>query len=91
VTSPAAGPAAAGSGWSVEEFVRGLLRGYGRDVYEEVHREADRVVLPLVLAHAEGNQSRAAEVLGIARKTHRTRLSELELGVTRRVETDDAD
>ena len=75
----------------MEEFVRGLLRGEGREVYEAVHREVDRVILPLVLAHTEGNQLRAAEVLGIARKTLRTRLRELELKATRTVEPDDAE
>jgi two-component system nitrogen regulation response regulator GlnG len=78
-------------GWSVEEFVRRLLQTEGREVYDEVHREVDRVILPLVLAHTEGNQLRAAELLGIARKTLRTRLRELDLKVTRTVEPDDAE
>jgi DNA-binding NtrC family response regulator len=93
ITNPTSleAPTAAVAGWSVEEFVRGLLRGEGRDVYEEVHREVDRVILPLVLAHTEGNQLRAAELLGIARKTLRTRLRELDLKVTRTVEPDDAE
>ena len=93
ITNPTSleAPTAAVAGWSVEEFVRQLLRGEGRDVYEEVHREVDRVILPLVLAHTEGNQLRAAELLGIARKTLRTRLRELDFKVTRTVEPDDAE
>ena len=50
----------------------------------------DRVVPPLVPAHTEGNQLRAAGVLGIARKTLRARLRELDLKVIRTVEPDDA-
>jgi DNA-binding protein Fis len=45
-------------------------------LYAETHRLVDRVLLPLVLEHTQGNQSQAAQVLGIARQTLRQRLWE---------------
>jgi two-component system nitrogen regulation response regulator GlnG len=60
-------------------------------VYDEVHREVDRVLLTLALAHAQGSQRQASRVLGIARQTLRIKLRELGLHVTRSVEAEEAE
>jgi DNA-binding protein Fis len=45
----------------------------------------DRPLLPRVLQYTEGNQHRAALLLGIARRTLRTKLRELGLRVAHSV------
>jgi two-component system nitrogen regulation response regulator GlnG len=51
-----------------------LLRAGEGDIYRRVCGEMDRVVLETVLRHVNGNQVRAAELLGISRTTLRTKL-----------------
>ncbi len=46
---------------------------YG-DLYELVMKEVEAPLLETVLSHARGNQSRAAEILGINRGTLRKKL-----------------
>jgi two-component system nitrogen regulation response regulator GlnG len=60
----------------LEAYVRERLAADSRDLYAEAHRLVDRVLLPLVMEHTRGNQSQAANVLGIARPTLRQRLRE---------------
>jgi DNA-binding NtrC family response regulator len=67
-------------------FIRDRLGPDAREVYAETHRLVDRQLLTQVLEYAEGNQHRAARLLGIARQTLRLRLRELGLHVTRSVE-----
>ena len=62
-----------------------------RRPYAEIHRGLDRFVLPGVLEHTGGNQARAAVLLGIARRTLRTKLGELDLQVTRTVGAGEAE
>jgi transcriptional regulator with PAS, ATPase and Fis domain len=45
-----------------------------RDIYEDLHREVDRVALDYVLAYTRENQSLAARILGINRLTLRKKL-----------------
>ena len=68
-----------------------MLQRARRDLYAEIHRELDRLVLPRVLEHTGGNQARAAVLLGIARRTLRTKLGELGLQVTRTVGAGEAE
>jgi two-component system nitrogen regulation response regulator GlnG len=68
-----------------------LARGDAADVYDEVHREVDRVLLTLALDHARGSQRQASRVLGIARQTLRMKLRELGLNVTHSVEAEEAE
>src|SRR5262249_13361124 len=73
----------------VEVFIR---FGYGPDqgdLYAEVHRQVDRILLTRVLEETGGNQNQAARRLGIARETLRRRLRELGLQVTRQLEAED--
>jgi two-component system nitrogen regulation response regulator GlnG len=59
------------------------------DLYAEVHRQVDRLLLTRVLEETGGNQHQAARRLGIARETLRRRLRELGLHVTRQLEAED--
>lgn len=49
-------------------------------LYDLVIREVEEPLLKVVLDYAEGNQSRAADILGINRGTLRKKLRELGLG-----------
>src|SRR4051812_28607096 len=89
--APAAPVASGGGGFDPEAFLRRRLGPDSRDLYAEVHRELDRLVLPRVLEHTGGNQARAAALLGIARHTLRTKLGELGLQVTRTVGAGEAE
>ena len=72
---------------NVEECVRESLQGYFKDLdgvaptdmYEMILRVVERPLLETVMQHAEGNQSRAAEWLGINRNTLRRKLVEHKL------------
>ncbi len=60
-------------------LVRELLEVGSSRVWEEVRAKVDGVLLPMVLAQTGGNQQQAAQILGVARQTLRTRLRELGL------------
>jgi two-component system nitrogen regulation response regulator GlnG len=77
------------AGSQLETLMEQRLRDGSQDLYEEARRELDRFLLPLVLRSTGGNQSRAARILGIARRTLRWRLRELGLSVTKFVEEDE--
>ena len=71
----------------IEECVRDSLETYFRDLhgtepsamYDMMQRVVERPLLEVVMKHAEGNQSRAAEWLGINRNTLRRKLLEHKL------------
>ena len=50
-------------------FTEALLRAGESDIYRRACLEMDRAVLGVVLRHVEGNQLRAAALLGISRTT----------------------
>jgi DNA-binding NtrC family response regulator len=81
--APAAPP---GGGFDPEAFLRQRLGPDARDLYAEIHRELDRLVLPRVLAYTRANQAQAALLLGIARRTLRVKLQDLGLHVAQSVE-----
>ena len=66
----------------IEQCVRESLETYFRDLrgveptamYEMMQRVVELPLLEVVMQHAEGNQSRAAEWLGINRNTLRRKL-----------------
>jgi two-component system nitrogen regulation response regulator GlnG len=62
-----------------------------RDLYAQVHREVDRLLMVRVLEHTNGNHRHAARILGIARQTMRTKLQALGLRVTHAVTSDEND
>jgi two-component system nitrogen regulation response regulator GlnG len=77
--------------FTFESFIHDQLRGATDNLYSEAHQQLDRILLPLVLRFTEGNQLRAAQLLGIARQTLRTKLRELGVSVVRTVEGSDED
>jgi transcriptional regulator with GAF, ATPase, and Fis domain len=74
-----------GPGIDPQAFLRQRLGPDSRDLYAETHRELDRLLLPRVLEHTGGNQARAGLLLGIARRTLRTKLQDLGLHVAHSV------
>jgi two-component system nitrogen regulation response regulator GlnG len=66
----------------VEAEVRAALgRSETGDIYRGVLERAERPLLTTVLAHTEGNQIRAAALLGINRNTLRKKIAELGIEV----------
>ena len=71
----------------VEQCIRDSLEAYFKDLrgvephamYEMMMAVGERPLLDVVMQHAEGNQSRAAEWLGINRNTLRRKLVEHKL------------
>ena len=72
---------------TIEDCVRDSLESYFRDLrgtepsamYDMMQRVVERPLLDVVMKHAEGNQSRAADWLGINRNTLRRKLLEHKL------------
>jgi Fis family transcriptional regulator len=68
----------------IEECVRNSLEGYFRDLrgtepdgmHDMLVRVVERPLLQVVMAHADNNQSRAAQWLGLNRNTLRKKLLE---------------
>jgi two-component system nitrogen regulation response regulator GlnG len=81
----------AGAELGLEGLIRKGLTAETRDLYAEVHRHVDQILLPLVLDHTSGNQHQAARLLGIARQTLRQKLRDLGLHVAHSVEADEDD
>jgi two-component system nitrogen regulation response regulator GlnG len=88
---PAAPVAPPGGGFDPEALLHQRLGTDAHDLYAELHQELDRLLLPRVLEYTGGNQVRAALLLGIARRTLRTKLQEQGLHVTHAVEADEGD
>jgi len=59
------------------------------DLYYQIHREVDRLLLMRVLEYTNGNHRHAARLLGIARQTMRSKLQSLGVRVTHAVTSDD--
>ena len=72
---------------NIEQCVRESLQGYFRDlggetpdgVYDMVVRLVEKPLLEVVMSHADNNQSRAAEWLGLNRNSLRKKLVEHKL------------
>lgn len=71
----------------IEDCVRSSLEGYFRDLrgtepdgmYDMMVRVVEKPLLEVVMQHADQNQSRAAEWLGLNRNTLRKKLLEHKL------------
>ena len=71
----------------ISACVAGALEKYFRDldgempcaIYDMVLRNVEKPMLEVVLRHADGNQTLAAEMLGINRNTLRKKLTEYNL------------
>ena len=64
---------------SLETYYKDLRGAEPHAVYEMVIQVVEKPLLDVVMQHAEGNQSRAAEWLGINRNTLRRKLVEHKL------------
>jgi DNA-binding NtrC family response regulator len=73
-----------------EQFIRGRISAGTADLHAEANRELDRLLLSLVLQDTAGNQFRAAQILGVARQTLRTRLRDLGIHISKSVEGGDS-
>jgi DNA-binding NtrC family response regulator len=81
----------AARGPDLESFIRGRLAAGSSGLHEETLRWVQRILLPMVLEHTQGNQRQAAEILGIARKTLRDKLRELGVTIQRSLDLGDSD
>ena len=71
----------------ISDCVRRTLNRYFRDldgemptaIYDMVLKNVERSMIEVVMHHADGNQTVAAEMLGINRNTLRRKLTEYEL------------
>ena len=59
---------------SLEQYFKDLRGTEPHGVHEMILRAVERPLLDVVMQHAEGNQSKAAEWLGINRNTLRRKL-----------------
>jgi Fis family transcriptional regulator, factor for inversion stimulation protein len=64
---------------SLETYFRDLRGAQPHDMYDMLMRVVEKPLLDVVMTHAEGNQSKAAEWLGINRNTLRRKLLEHKL------------
>ena len=65
---------------TMEQYFRDLDGEPPSAIYDMVMSCVERPLLEIVLAHAKGNQTKAAELLGINRNTLRKKLKEYDLG-----------
>lgn len=61
---------------AIERYFRDLDGEDTVDLYNMVMQQVEAPMLEAVMRHAEGNQTRAAEMLGINRNTLRRKLDE---------------
>ena len=64
---------------SLEQYFRDLRGVEPHSVHEMILNAVEKPMLDVVMAHAQGNQSKAAEWLGIKRNTLRRKLLEHKL------------
>lgn len=65
---------------ALEHYFKQLDGTHPANLYELVFEEVERPLLEIVLRFTEGNQSKAAEHLGISRGTLRKKLQHYKLG-----------
>jgi DNA-binding NtrC family response regulator len=75
----------------LETFIRQQFSPSARDVYAEIHRAVDRMILSVALEYTRGSHRRAARILGISRQTMRTRFKTLGLQVVHSVEASETE
>ena len=64
---------------SLERYFKDLDGAKPRSVYDMVLKNVERPLLEAVLVHAEGNQTVAADMLGINRNTLRKKMQSLKI------------
>jgi Fis family transcriptional regulator len=73
------GPVAACVKSALERYFNDLNGEKVTDVYDMVIAEVERPLLEIVMRHAQSNQCRASEILGINRNTLRKKLKQYKL------------
>jgi two-component system nitrogen regulation response regulator GlnG len=66
---------------SLPEFVESAMAGNETDVYRRALEHFDRLLVTRAMLQANGQQNRAAEILGLSRVTLRTKLRNMQLAV----------
>ena len=66
---------------SLEKYFSNLEGAQPNPVYDMVIRAVEKPVLEVVMARTAGNQSEAAQILGINRNTLRKKLTEHRIGL----------
>jgi DNA-binding NtrC family response regulator len=82
VTSSAVGSEA---DFSISNFIKERLQSGSTDLYNETIEQVERRLFAEVLQHAGGNQSKAAEILGITRGKVRDRIASFDIQLDRTV------
>jgi two-component system, NtrC family, response regulator AtoC len=73
------------SGGPLAQFIEEQLLAGSENLYEEVQRRVEKLLLTRVLQHTGGNQLQAAKILGITRGSVRTKLRDLAITIGRTV------
>ena len=60
----------------LKQYFHDLDGEHATDIYDMVVANVEKPLLEVVLHHAEGNQTRAAELLGLNRNTLRKKLTQ---------------
>jgi len=66
---------------NLTEFIQERLRAGSTNLHAELFARVERHLLSEVLRHTGNNQSEAARILGVTRKTLRTRMAAFHLAV----------
>ncbi len=87
-TLPAA-PRTNGRSSSLDSFVEERIREHSHSVYADCVAFMERIVLTRVLRHTQGNQSRAAKLLGITRGSLRSKIRVLGITINQSVQVEE--
>jgi two-component system nitrogen regulation response regulator GlnG len=68
---------------SLGQLIDEQIKAGSENLYQDAVRRLDRLLLCRVLKHTDGNQLRAAKILGITRGSLRTKLRDLGISITR--------
>lgn len=71
--------------FSINQFIEQRLREGSKDLYAEALEQMERRLFTKVLEHTAGNQSKAAEILGITRGKVRDRIASFDIQLDRTV------
>jgi transcriptional regulator with GAF, ATPase, and Fis domain len=89
-TSPMASVAVEGGAeCNLPQLIEQRLRAGSTALYAETLEAMERTLLTSVLTHTEGNQSKAAEILGITRGSLRNKIRTLGISIDRTVNLED--
>jgi two-component system nitrogen regulation response regulator GlnG len=80
-TEPQVGPVSQADWRLLPELVETAVAQGEKDVYRRALQQFDRLVIASIMRQAGGQQSRAAEILGLSRVTLRSKLRQMQLAV----------